>query len=225
MLGRPPIAQLWDIEIAMPAPFSATATTPAAVNGDGDSEHVAVFSQAILLSGVLEKALAATSRRPIHDPARPHSDFLSRLSVSARPDLSDEQKLDTARSFLNEWSQHKPTELDINNTQARLRYAAHGVLLENLSAMELTIQLILAGRRLQLATPSGPPTTALTPGTRAVNVSAARQEVLDTSRQMVALAVQLGSAGLLAQSDISELQSPQVSKTRGSSLLRCSLTN
>lgn len=198
MLGRPPISQLWDFEIAMPAAFVDTAVT--SIHGDGDGEHVAVFSQLILLSGVLERTLAATSRRPIHDPACPHSDFLSRLSVSARPDLTDEQKLAAAGLFLDEWSRHRPPELDVNNAQARLHYAAHGVRLENLSAMELTIQLILAGRRLQLATPTVPPAT---PGTRAVNVSAARQELLDVSRQMVALAVQLGSAGLLAQSDIS----------------------
>lgn len=73
---------------------------------------------------------------------------------------------------------------------------------EQLAALEITVELLVAGRKMQLAMLA--PKLNAEEGRNASIIHEPRAAVLSTSRQLVSLVINLGSNGLLGQADICE---------------------
>jgi hypothetical protein len=191
---------LWDMETSLPSPFpQLDGSCPS-----GDEAHVAVFCQMIQVSAVQQKTLDVISRPPsIHS-----SPFLKRLVDTLGTGKTDEVGLAEAAAFLTEWRDSLAPEFATESPEARSKSRLAGVPLENLITADLTIQALIAGRRMFLATHI-PDFDVTSPGAKAFRMDACRRQVLDTARQLVHHVVHIGAAGLLPRCDICELPTCQ----------------
>lgn len=97
-------------------------------------------------------------------------------------------------------------ELIDRTLKGRLGSPMYSAASEQVAAMEMTVELLLAGRKMQLAMlePTSTPGLMGLDEVQMSNLHAARAGVLSSSRDLVSLVVNLGAKGFLNQVDIGE---------------------
>ncbi|GAA5915180.1 hypothetical protein JCM6882_001130 [Rhodosporidiobolus microsporus] len=202
--GRPPLLPLAYFDVDTPTPFP-----PAAVSNPTDEnacrrdiEDCLVFSQQVLISAMLERALRATNQPP---------DFrkmplLNRLSgVSEWTPERDYKAPQEAEVLIDDWVKQLPPSLADRDVDARARLPTFSPRSEAIFACEETARIILASRRLQLTTielMSVAVTEVERTSALRVELRQHRLQLLTAIKRLVSSGVKLGAAGLLWKCDI-----------------------
>ncbi|KAJ9106703.1 hypothetical protein QFC20_004034 [Naganishia adeliensis] len=186
--GRPPLMRLYDFDVSLP--------TTTDMSGSAD-RVLTIFNQFILLNALLEKTLAASIQRPVFD----NSQLLTRLSEESDPKRSRDDALPAVERNLQKWSEELPDWICKS-----MDYWTTLPLQEAMSIYELksTVQLIhllLAGRRMQLATSDRleRPDDIHREGP---TFATFRAKVQECAKALISICIALGSNNMLPRADI-----------------------
>jgi hypothetical protein len=189
--GRPHLMHIWDMDVPIPEPFkdaNGTLGTSGRIE-DNDLVHVEPFRQLIQVSAVLESAFRASS----HQPFVANSEFLNEVSRQHRPDDDDMERLDKTMASLVKWRSNAPTNITEPQPIVRSSLPGYSPATEQVALVDRMIQLLVASRHLQLETLSNDPRPSMLERYRAL--------LITSSRELVALVVQLGSTSHLGHCD------------------------
>ncbi|OWZ46704.1 hypothetical protein C356_02957 [Cryptococcus neoformans c45] len=191
--GKPPLLRIWDYDVSLPEVFKETESTSAELPGNQDEKLSAIFIQQILLSVVLEKTLTSCTHHPEFD----NCEMLNRWARSMRPEVEDTKALDDSMRLLTEWREALPPAMSDRSIAGRLASPMYSVEYEQIAVIEQTIEMLIAGRKLQLAT-----LARTRENTSSTRLESARDAILEAGKHTLASAVKMGSAKMLSRCDI-----------------------
>ncbi|ADV21811.1 hypothetical protein I305_01798 [Cryptococcus gattii E566] len=191
--GKPPLLRIWDYDVSLPEVFEETELTSTEYSENQDEKLCAIFIQQILLSVVLEKTLTSCTHHPEFD----NCEMLNRWARSMRLEVEDTKALDDSMRLLTEWREALPLTMSDRSIAGRLASPMYSVEYEQIAIIEQTIEMLIAGRKLQLAT-----LAKARENTSTTRLESARDAILEAGKHTLASAVKMGSAKLLGRCDI-----------------------
>ncbi|KIR29739.1 hypothetical protein I309_01224 [Cryptococcus deuterogattii LA55] len=191
--GKPPLLRIWDYDVSLPEVFEETELTSTEHPENQDEKLCAIFIQQILLSVVLEKTLTSCTHHPEFD----NCEMLNRWARSMRLEVEDTKALDDSMRLLTEWREALPPTMSDRSIAGRLASPMYSVEYEQIAIIEQTIEMLIAGRKLQLAT-----LAKARENTSTTRLESARDAILEAGKHTLASAVKMGSAKLLSRCDI-----------------------
>ncbi|KAK1921393.1 fungal-specific transcription factor domain-containing protein [Papiliotrema laurentii] len=186
LFGRYVWLPLIDVSCEIPEPYENVPEDAHLQPAILDAKYIEIFNAHIGISAVLTLTLRAV----IHRPVFPQTKFLDQLSDKMWGDQNDEQGLKEVERQVEKWRAQLPPSLKGRDLESRQKSALYSVAEEQVAGTEMLVQILVAGRRLQLAQAANQPDRAFRP------------PIVAASKQLINSYVQLGASQLLRHCDM-----------------------